>query len=167
MQMILVSEDQWISHLKLLLLADASFLGTQGPPVPSLSETFTPSYQHEVGWYPNSMAPETLEDSKSLMFSAWPFRKLVLDGWFSVYGVSELRALLTTEAEVRECLAIQARRSIRSSDVIETLAELMTAKEVPEQIRSDNGPEFMARAVREWRGRAGASTLYIETGSPW
>ena len=67
----------------------------------------------------------------------------------------------------RECLAIRAGHSIRSLDVIETLAELMTARGVPEHIRSDNGPEFTAKAVREWLGKVGAKTLYIEPGSLW
>ncbi len=66
-----------------------------------------------------------------------------------------------------KCLAIRAERSIRSSDVIETLAQLMTAPGVPEYIRSDNRPEFTARAVRAWLGGVGAGTLYIEPGSPW
>ena len=47
------------------------------------------------------------------------------------------------------------------------LAELMTDRGVPEHIRSDNGPEFTAKAVREWLGKVGAKTLYIEPGSPW
>ena len=52
-------------------------------------------------------------------------------------------------------------------DVIETLAGLMTDRGVPEHIRSDNRPEFTARAVREWLAGVGAMTLYIEPGSPW
>ena len=60
-----------------------------------------------------------------------------------------------------------AGRSIRASDVIETLAKLMTDKGVPEHIRSDNGPEFTARAIRGWLRGVGARTLYIESGSPW
>ena len=67
----------------------------------------------------------------------------------------------------RENLAIRAGRSIRSPDVIETLAELMVSRGVPAYIRSDNGPEFTARAVREWLGGVGARTLYVEPGSPW
>ena len=51
--------------------------------------------------------------------------------------------------------------------MIEALAELMVFRGVPDYIRSDNGPEFTARAVREWLGRVGARTLYIEPGSPW
>ena len=78
-----------------------------------------------------------------------------------------VRPLTIIDEYTKECLAIQAGRSIRSPDVIETLAGLMTAREVPEHIRSDNGPEFTAKAVREWLGRVGAKTLYIEPGSPW
>ena len=51
--------------------------------------------------------------------------------------------------------------------MIETLSELMMIRGVPGHIRSDNGPEFTARAVREWLGGVGARTLYIEPGSPW
>ena len=78
-----------------------------------------------------------------------------------------VRLLTIIDEYTRECLAIQAGRSIRSSDVIESLAGLMTARGVPEHIRSDNGPEFTAKAVREWLGKVGAKTQYIEPGSPW
>ena len=78
-----------------------------------------------------------------------------------------VRLLTVIDKYTRECLAIRADRQIRSSDVIDTLAELMMIRGVPDHIRSDNGPEFTARAVREWLGRVGARTLYIEPGSPW
>ena len=78
-----------------------------------------------------------------------------------------VRLLTVIDEYTRECLAIRAERSIKSSDVIETLAELMLRRGVPEHIRSDKGPEFTARAVRAWLGRVGAKTLYIEPGSPW
>ena len=78
-----------------------------------------------------------------------------------------VRLLTVIDEYTRECLAIRVERSIRSVDVIETLAELMLTRGVPEHIRSDNGPEFTARAVRAWLGRVGANTLYIEPGSPW
>ena len=78
-----------------------------------------------------------------------------------------VRLLTVIDEYTRECLAIRAGRSIRSSDVIETLARLMMVKGVPEHIRSDNGPEFTARAVREWLANVGAKTLYIEPVSPW
>ena len=78
-----------------------------------------------------------------------------------------VRLLTVMDEYTRECLAIQAARSIRSADVIEVLSELMMIRGVPDHIRSDNGPEFTARAVRGWLGRVGARTLYIEPGSPW
>ncbi len=77
-----------------------------------------------------------------------------------------VRLLTVIDEYSRACLAIQAARSIRSADVIEALAELMVSRGVPDHIWSDNGPEFTARAVREWLGRVGARTLYIEPGSP-
>ena len=77
-----------------------------------------------------------------------------------------VRLLTIIDEYTRECLAIRAGRSIRSSDVIETLAGLMMGQGVPEHIRSDNGPEFTARAIREWLGAVGARTLCIEPGSP-
>ena len=78
-----------------------------------------------------------------------------------------VRLLTIMDEYSRECLAIRAGRGMRSADVIEVLAELMMIRGVPGYIRSDNGPEFTARAVREWLGRVGARTLYIEPGSPW
>ncbi len=58
-------------------------------------------------------------------------------------------------------------RKITASEVIETLTNLFVERGVPEHIRSDNGPEFTAGAVREWLGRLGAKTLFIQPGSPW
>ena len=78
-----------------------------------------------------------------------------------------IRLLTVIDEYSRACLAIRAARGIRSADVIEALAELMVTRGVPDHIRSDNGPEFTAQAVREWLGRVGARTLYIEPGSPW
>ena len=78
-----------------------------------------------------------------------------------------VRLLTIIDEYTREYLAIRAGRSIRSPDVIETLTELMTTRGVPGHIRSDNGPEFTARAIRGWLEDVGAKTLYIEPGSPW
>ena len=78
-----------------------------------------------------------------------------------------VRLLTIIDEYTRECLAIRAGRSLRFPDVIETLAELMVARGVPAHLRSDNGPEFTGRAVREWLANVGAKTLYIEPGSPW
>ena len=78
-----------------------------------------------------------------------------------------VRLLTVIDEYTRECLAIRADRHIRSCDVIETLTEAMVVRGVPDHIRSDNGPEFTATAIREWLGKVGAKTLYIEPGSPW
>ena len=57
-------------------------------------------------------------------------------------------------------------RRINSLGVIDTLADVMLMRGVPEHIRSDNGPEMTAKIVRDWLGSVGAKTLYIEPGSP-
>ena len=64
-------------------------------------------------------------------------------------------------------MAIQAARRIRSDDVMHTLTGLFTSNGVPEHIRSDNGPEFTAKAIRGWLPRVGVRTLFIQPGSPW
>jgi transposase InsO family protein len=75
--------------------------------------------------------------------------------------------LTVIDEYTRECLAIVVNRKMQSADVIETLAELFVRKGTPEHIRSDNGPEFCAKAVREWLRDLGVVTLLIEPGSPW
>jgi len=67
----------------------------------------------------------------------------------------------------RECLSIKVDRSIKSGDVIEELFNLFIFRGIPKHIRSDNGPEFTAKAVRKWFNRLGVKTLFIEPGSPW
>jgi len=67
----------------------------------------------------------------------------------------------------RECLAILVKRHITSQDVIDRLFELFIFSGIPEHIRSDNGLEFTAKAIRSWSNRTGVKTLYIELGSPW
>ena len=66
----------------------------------------------------------------------------------------------------RECLAIRVKRKLNSAEVIDTLTDLFILRGVPAYIRSDNGPEFIAQAVRDWIGAVGAKTAYIEPGSP-
>lgn len=78
-----------------------------------------------------------------------------------------LRMLTVVDEFSRECLAILVARSIRSDDVLALLTELFVAHGPPGHIRSDNGPEFCASAVRDWLGRLDVGTLYIEPGSPW
>ena len=67
----------------------------------------------------------------------------------------------------RECLAIRVNRKLNSTDVIDVLTDLFILRGVPAFIRSDNGPEFVAEAVRNWIKAVGAKTAYIEPGSPW
>ena len=67
----------------------------------------------------------------------------------------------------RECLAILVARKIKAQDVIDLLFHLFIFRGIPEHLRSDNGPEFTAKAIRSWLNRLGVKTLYIEPGSPW
>ena len=78
-----------------------------------------------------------------------------------------LRLLTLIDEYTRESLAIDVERHLRQDDVLERLSELFSRKGVPEYIRSDNGPEFTAKAVRGWLEKLGVKTLYIEPGSPW
>ena len=78
-----------------------------------------------------------------------------------------LRLLTLIDEYTRECLAIRVARRLGSQEVIETLAEVMLVRGIPEYLRSDNGPEFVARELRKWLARLGTGTLYIEPGSPW
>jgi putative transposase len=76
--------------------------------------------------------------------------------------------LLTVMDEYsRECLAIDVARRLSSQDVLHRLGELLLDRGLPAYIRSDNGPEFTARAVRKWLEELGIGTLFIEPGSPW
>ena len=77
------------------------------------------------------------------------------------------RMLNILDEHSRECLAIRVRRKQTSVDVIDVLTDLFILRGVPAFIRSDNGPEFVAEAVRNWIGAVGARTAYIEPGSPW
>ena len=78
-----------------------------------------------------------------------------------------LRLLTLLDEYTRECLAIEVARRMNHQDVLDRLAELFVHRAVPAYIRSDNGPEFTARAVRDWLQAVGVRTLFIEPGSPW
>lgn len=80
---------------------------------------------------------------------------------------STLKWLSIVDEHTRECLALKVARGITSEDVIDTLAELFAMRGVPRHIRSDNGPEFIAIAIRRWLGQVDVEALYIEPGSPW
>lgn len=70
------------------------------------------------------------------------------------------------DEHTRERLMIGCERSWSSARVVAALADVMVMKEVPEHLRSRNGPEFVARDLRKWLASTGAQTLYIEPGSP-
>ena len=77
------------------------------------------------------------------------------------------RMLNIVDEFTHECLAIRLDRKLKSTDVIDVLSDLFILRGVPEHVRSDNGPEFVATAVQEWIAAVGARTAYITPGSPW
>jgi transposase InsO family protein len=77
------------------------------------------------------------------------------------------RMLNVIDEFTRECLAIRVARKLKAVDVIDVLSDLFILRGVPVHVRSDNGPEFVAKAVQEWIGAVGAKTAYIAPGSPW
>ena len=77
------------------------------------------------------------------------------------------RILVIIDEFTRECLAMTVARKITSHDVIDQLFNLFILRGIPEHIRSDNGTEFTATAIRGWLARLNVKTLYIEPGSPW
>jgi putative transposase len=78
-----------------------------------------------------------------------------------------LKMMPVVDEYTRECLSIDVERSITAEDVVSTLASLFLSRGEPAYIRSDNGPEFIAKAVKQWLEASGVKTLYIEPGSPW
>lgn len=78
-----------------------------------------------------------------------------------------IRMLTVIDEYSRECLTIEVQRRLRSQDVLDVISDLFITHGVPEHIRSDNGPEFIAKILRDWLARVGVKTLYIEPGSPW
>ena len=79
----------------------------------------------------------------------------------------KFRTLNIIDEYTRECLTIKVARKLKSQDVIDALYDLFILRGIPEHIRSDNGSEFTARAVRKWLNQLGVKTLFIEPGSPW
>ena len=79
----------------------------------------------------------------------------------------QLKLLVVIDEYTRESLAIEVGRGFKSQQVVDVLRQLFAVRERPEFIRSDNGPEFVSRAVRRWLAQAGVGTLYIAKGSPW
>ncbi len=78
-----------------------------------------------------------------------------------------LKWLTLVDEYTRECLALEVARGMTARQAVEILAGVVRARGAPTHLRSDNGPEFVARALRSWASGAGVGALYIEPGSPW
>ena len=83
------------------------------------------------------------------------------------HGGRSVRILTLIDEYTREYLAIDVERRLNRESVLQRLSELFVRRGVPKYIRSDNGPEFTAKAVRQWLERVGVYTLFITPGSPW
>ena len=79
----------------------------------------------------------------------------------------KLKLLTVVDESTRECLAIEVGARINSRAVIDVLTSLMRLHGRPEYLRSDNGPEFVSKAVKQWLSSRGVQTAYIEGGKPW
>ena len=79
----------------------------------------------------------------------------------------KLRVFNLIDEYTRECHCIHADRSIKAADVLRLLQEAVAVNGPPEYIRSDNGPEFIARAIQNWLGENNIKTIYIDLGCPW
>jgi putative transposase len=77
------------------------------------------------------------------------------------------RMLNVIDEFTHECLAIRVARKLKAIDVIDVLFDLFIMRGIPSYMRSDNGPEFVAKAVQDWIAAVGAKTAYIGRGSPW
>ena len=79
----------------------------------------------------------------------------------------QIRLLVVIDEFTRECLAIEVARSFTARQVVEVLRYLFAVRGAPKCLRSDNGPEFVAKEVRKWLDQADVQTLFIAPGSPW
>lgn len=79
----------------------------------------------------------------------------------------KFRMLNVIDEYTRECLVIRVSRKLKAIDVVDVLSDLFILRGIPGHVRSDNGPEFVAKAVRAWITAVGAKTAYIEKGNPW
>jgi transposase InsO family protein len=78
-----------------------------------------------------------------------------------------LKWLSIVDEYTRECLALEVDRSIKAADVIDVLSQIMLVRGTPGHLRSDNGPEFIANALKSYLAKVEVGTLYIEPGAPW
>lgn len=83
------------------------------------------------------------------------------------YEGRKYRMLNIVDEYTHECLAIRLARRLKAVDVIDVLCDLFICRGIPSHIRSDNGPEFVAKAVQTWISAVGAKSAYIAPGSPW
>jgi putative transposase len=79
----------------------------------------------------------------------------------------QLKCLTVVDEWTRECLAIDVAGGIRSGRVIDVLARLVSVRGAPRYLRSDNGPEFVSRAILRWVTAEGIETAFIDPGKPW
>ena len=105
---------------------------------------------------PRPLAPEQAQQ-------VWAY-DFVFDG---CGNGQQLKCLTVVDEYTRECLAIDVKGSIRSRQVIEVLSRLVSTHGSPRYLRSDNGPDFVSRAVLQWLMTASIDTAYIDPGKPW
>ena len=79
----------------------------------------------------------------------------------------KVRMLVVIDEFTRECLALDVAKHFKGEDVVEVLRYLFAVRGCPDYIRSDNGPEFVSKAVVKWLDMSGVDTLYVAPGSPW
>src|SRR5271156_4949074 len=93
----------------------------------------------------------------------------ICSGLYLLIGMTRFSSkwILSHSTWYKSSRSRQVARRLGSLQVIDTLADVMLVRGIPEHIRSDNGPEFIAEELREWLGKVGTRTLYIEPGSPW
>jgi putative transposase len=94
----------------------------------------------------------------------WSYDDFAMD---STEDGRRLKVMPVVDEYTRECLSLEGQRSIEACEVIDALRRLFIERGEPDYIRSDNGPEFMAEALKEWLAICGVKTLYIEPGAPW
>jgi len=84
-----------------------------------------------------------------------------------LFNGKRIRMLTVIDEYSRKCLAIRVERSLKSDDVLDVISTLFITEGLPAYIRSDNGSEFTAKALRQWIHKLGVQTAYIHPGSPW
>jgi transposase InsO family protein len=99
--------------------------------------------------------------------AAYPNHVWTYDFMEDAAAGGQLRLLTIGNEFTRECLEIAVARSLPAQTVIAVLARLFAQRGTPVYLRSDNGPEFVALAIKEWLTRCGVKTHYLDPGSPW